>query len=207
MAPILCFAQVTLNWEDEINEDFSFIEEWDYEEGVFMNKWGQLSCDGFCPHEIDILKDNEGRIYDDSLAKFYSIVDTSHLHYTYEGTTNAIAYGECHYAKATKVNGKIHIQTMMNISTHSALHIILDPAKKDDPLIRVYIIYNSIRAEKSKLYRAVNGEIDMIQRKLAEGIVHMRFDLDFQSEEDSLFEDFSNQGLQHWEGKILVEVE
>ncbi|MFK7784144.1 MAG: hypothetical protein AB8B56_03450 [Crocinitomicaceae bacterium] len=201
LLPSFSFSQVDFAWVDSISGDFSFVEEWDYSEGVYVNQWGQLSCDGLCPMEIDRMKDEKGRVYDDSLTSFYTYVDTSHLHYSFEGSARVYEYGDCHYASASEVNGMIHIQTDVNIATHSSLHIVLDTSKDSNPVKRIYILYNSIRNVPRKVYLALNGNIELSKEKLKDGIVQLTFDLDFQSE------DTDKQGLQHWEGKILTELE
>lgn len=202
--PQLYFAQVAIQWVEEIEEDFSFTEKWQYAEGIYMNQWGQLSCDGLCPIEIDRMKGEKGRIYDDSLTSFYTYVDTTHFFYTFEGNAQVYEYGECHYATASLLNGKLHIQTETNIATHSSLHIVLDLENNSKPLTSVYILYNSIRDIQPKTYLALNGTIELNENKLKDGIVQMKFDLNFEGEEDSHFENLSAPGIQHWDGKILT---
>lgn len=72
-------AEIKIQWVDDLKGDFSFRTKWSYPEGIYKNKFGQLSCDGFCPEGTESLKDNEGRIYTDSLTKFYQLVDTTPL--------------------------------------------------------------------------------------------------------------------------------
>lgn len=201
LVPLISFSQVEFNWVDQVEDDFSFVEQWDYQEGVYVNQWGQLSCDGFCPIEIDRMKDEMGRVYDDSLSSFYSFVDTSHSHYTFNGSARAYEYGDCHYANASLVNGKLHIQTEINIATHSSLHIELDTENSSKPITRIYILHNSIRNIPGKVYLALNGTVELSKEKLADGIVQMKFDLDFQSEEDD------EGGLQHWDGLVLTHLD
>ena len=197
--PLIGNSQIKRNWINELDDDFSFIRDWEYHEGIYMNQWGQLSCDGFCPEEIDPLTDDQGRIYDDSLTKFYSLVDTTHRYFSHEGFVQAYAYSECNHASAKKVDGKIHIETEMNIATHTALHIIFDPniEHKENPLIRAYLIYYNIRATDPVEYPALNGFINISPQKLDEGIIQMSFDLKFESDKD-------DEDLQYWEGKIYT---
>ena len=73
---------VQITWVKELSGDFSFKDQWDYPEGVYINTFGQVSCDGFCPPETDAMTDENGRIFDDSLAAFYQLVDTTHLYHS-----------------------------------------------------------------------------------------------------------------------------
>ena len=61
---------ILIKWVENLAGDFSFIKKWSYPEGVYKNEYGQLSCDGLCPPEIDAMKDSTGRIYADSLRAF-----------------------------------------------------------------------------------------------------------------------------------------
>lgn len=196
LLPFLSFSQVDFIWADSINDDFSFTEEWDYQEGIYTNQWGQLSCDGFCPMEIDRMKDNQGRIYDDSLTAFYKIIDTTHHYFTHQGTVRAYEYGECNYSFATEVNGKISVQTEVNISTHTSLHIIFDAKSRSGADSKIYLIYNSIRPVKPVAFYAESGTVEISKEKYKKGILQMRFDLKF--------EDVSNnpEFPQSWKGKI-----
>ena len=200
--PFFGHSQVDFIWVDSIVDDFSFTEKWDYQDGVYMNQWGQLSCDGLCPMEIDVLKDDQGRIYDDSLKKFYSIIDTTHRYFTHAGTVRAYEFGECNYAVATRLAGKIHVNTESNISTHTDLHIVFDPETPfSERNFKIYLMFNSIRNIKRAYFIALTGRIEISRKKFEEGIIQMRFDLGFQSEEDD------PKGMQTWQGKILTKIE
>lgn len=198
LLPIIGFAQVDFRWVDSLDGDFSFTENWDYPEGVYVNQWGQLSCDGFCPMEIDKMKDDQGRLFDDSLSAFYSIVDTTHRYFTHEGIVRTYEYGECNHAFAKVLNGKMHVQTEVNVSTHTSLHIVFDAEVKLETEFKIYLIYNSIRNTKPIVYLARSGDLEISKKMFKEGIVKMSFDLKF--------EDISNNPKfeQTWNGKILV---
>jgi len=196
--PLSILSQIQSSWVDSVEGDFSFVENWEYPEGVYINQWGQTSCDGLCPPEIDRMKDDKGRIYDDSLSAFYSYVDTTHLFFSHEGNAHVYEYRECHYANASKVNGKIYIQTSVNIATHTSLQMILDMENQKNPIVEVYLIYNSIRNIKEKSYQALSGTIQISEKKLQKGIVQLIFDLNFQAEEGD---------SQYWNGKIQCNLE
>lgn len=199
--PFISFSQIDFVWTDSLDGDFSFTEQWSYEEGIYVNKWGQLSCDGFCPIEIDRMKDDQGRIYDDSLTSFYSYVDTTHHYFTHEGTVKAFEFHECNYATASHSFGKIHIQTEMNIATHTSLHIVFDPKKSfEEGSYKVYLIYNSIRRVKPVVFLAESGSIKLSESDYNKGMIKMSFDLKF--EEVSNNPDFK----QSWKGKILTKL-
>ena len=200
--PFVGFSQVDFIWVDSIADDFSFSEDWSYPEGVYENEWGQVSCDGLCPPGIYPLMNAQGRIYNDSLTKFYTLVDTTHHHFTHEGVARVYEYAGCNFAFATKLLGKVHIQTSMNSATHTSLHIVFDPEVPFEKReFKIYLLYNSVRPVPRAVFMALNGKIEISKSMFDDGIVQMRFDLSFQSEEND------PNGLQTWKGKIVTEIE
>lgn len=201
LLPSFGFSQVEVIWVDSIQDDFSFTEKWEYPEGVYLNQWNQLSCDGFCPMEIDALKDDQGRIYDDSLTKFYTIIDTTHRYFTHEGIVRAYEYGECHYAQAKIFEGKIIVDTEMNISTHSSLHIEIDSNSEPKLKPKARIDFNSIRASSGPImFNAIRGKIEISKIAYEKGFIQLRVDLEFQHLSND------ERGPQTWKGKMLVEL-
>jgi hypothetical protein len=75
---------VKVEWVKNLEGDFSFSHNWSYPFSVYLNEHGQLSCDGLCPPESDLMQDSTGRIYDDSLASFYKLIDNTHQFHTIE---------------------------------------------------------------------------------------------------------------------------
>lgn len=197
--PLIGFSQVDFSWVSSIDDDFSFTEEWDYVEGIYINQWGQLSCDGFCPMEIDALKDEQGRIYDDSLTKFYSIIDTTHYYFTHQGTVRAYEFGECNYAYVTEVDGIIYLETEVNIATHTSLQIEFFPDPGSKIPFRAYLYYNSIGNMRPKNYDVTHGTVEISSEAIRNGFIQMRFDLEFELDEN-------DTEPQTWKGKIIVEL-
>lgn len=197
--PLVGFSQVEFVWVDSIVDDFSFTEKWEYPEGVYVNQWGQLSCDGLCPGEIDILKDDQGRIYDDSLTKFYSIIDTTHRYFTHEGSARVYEYGDCNYASAKEEKSKILVDTEVNVATHTSLHIEFDSNIEPKLSPKAWLSLNSIQASTGPImFTAISGKIEISKLAYSKGIIQMRFNLGFQ------YETNDPRGMQTWKGKILV---
>jgi hypothetical protein len=73
---------VKVTWMPRLNGDFSFRDQWSYPEGINVNEFGQLSCAGFCERESAAMMHSTGKIFVDSLAAFYAIVDTAHQFYS-----------------------------------------------------------------------------------------------------------------------------
>lgn len=96
----------------------------------------------------------------------------------------------------------MHVQTEVNAATHTSLHIVFDPEVPfaEQPF-KIYLLYNSVRPVPRAVFNALNGEIEISKTKFEEGIVQLRFDLHFQSEEND------PHGLQTWKGKIMAEID
>jgi hypothetical protein len=74
--------EIYVEWTDNIDNDFAFKDQWSYGEAIFRNQYGQLICDGLCPSEIYDMSDSEGRIFEDSLQRYYRLVDTTHYYHS-----------------------------------------------------------------------------------------------------------------------------
>lgn len=186
-----------IKWANKMEGNFEFKNEWSYPNGVYLNKFGQLSCDGICPPEIDRMKDDKGKIYLDSLQAFYEVVDTTHLFHsikseawTYEWTgTNFITFKK-------QTDNTIIGQTACNISTHSSLNIKI----KNDS-VTAWIDYNSIREGTGKhIFPMKKGLIRIDKQLFAQGIIKAEFDMTFENTLDIDEKMF-------WKGMIYNKIE
>ncbi|GHT11213.1 hypothetical protein FACS189426_12770 [Bacteroidia bacterium] len=114
-------GEIPIEWADHLEDDFSFSELWNYGEAIFRNEYGQLICDGLCPSESYNMLDSEGRILEDSLQRYYQLVDTTHHYYT-------IVIDEWHdslwYIHARQLNkDSIECFTNSGVSTYNSLKI------------------------------------------------------------------------------------
>jgi len=183
---------IKIEWTDNLSGDFSFKDSWSYPEGVYINAHGQLSCDGLCPPETDAMKDANGKIYPDSLAAFYSVVDTSHLYHSLRSEAAVHEWAGTHFISVKRAGKDTVIcTTQNNAATHSSLHIIL-AGNRAVPVIRLTSI--SRTPEEIIPYKAGRMQIDApMWRK---GILKASFDFTFDVE-----------GGMYWRGAIYARVE
>ncbi len=125
MICMVSFGQVKVEYTDLSHLDFSFAQDWNYPEWVYVNCYGQVSCDGWCPERTWSMKDSTGKIFQDSLAVFYSLVDTAHQHYTLYGEANMYEYAGTDYMDCRMSGDSIYAETRMGIATHSYLEIVI----------------------------------------------------------------------------------
>lgn len=187
---------ISIKWVDNIENDFSFKERWSYPEGVYKNKFGQLSCDGICPPEIDQMKNEEGKIYPDSLKAFYAIVDTTHLFHSIKSEAWTYEWAGTDFMTFKKqADNSMLGQSACNVSTHSSLNIEI----KNDSF-SAWIDYNSITDLGKQIFRMKEGLIRIDKQLFNKGIIKAEFDLKFVNTLDAEKE-------MYWKGLVYSNIE
>jgi hypothetical protein len=187
---------VPIEWCRNIKGDFSFAKQWSYPEGVYRNAYGQLSCDGFCPEEIELMKDSAGRIYRDSLEAFYKLIDTTHLLHTIQCDAWCYEWGGTDFITAEK-KGRDTVEcfTRCNASTHSSLHFIIA-----NGVCLPEIELKSIVPDGNATYPYRNGYFKIDRGLFKNGILKAEFDLNFEHKE--------NPGQKmYWKGRIYSKIQ
>lgn len=166
---------ILIKWVDNIDNDFSFKDEWSYPEGVYKNKFGQLSCDGICPTEIDRMKNEEGKIYPDSFEAFYAIVDTTHIFHSIKSEVWAYEWAGTDFMTFKKqADNSILGQSSCNVATHSSLNIQI----KNDS-VSAWIDFNSITDIGKHIFPLKQGQIRIDKPLFENGVIKAEFDLKF----------------------------
>ena len=186
---------IEIQWATDLNEDFSFIKNWNYQEGIYKNRFGQLSCDGFCPERTWNMKDENGMILKDSLETFYKLIDTTHIYHSIESKVNMYEYSGTNFIEVQRTNGDtIKCFTINNASTHSSLLIELVNntciAKVD---------FNSIRNIDRHIFHCKSGKMIIDKEEWKKGILKAKFDFTFKNDLDE------NIPL-YWKGLIYKEI-
>lgn len=189
-------GEIKISWTDNLSGDFSFIESWDYPEGVYKNDFGQLSCDGLCPPEIDRMKDENGKIYKDSLTAFYQLVDTTHQFYSIESDAWTYEWAGTNFVTAIRKNSDTTIcYTHNDVATHSSL-ILTIIKDKCIPTIEL----NSIIPIGTKIYNCKGGQIKIDKNVWEKGILKANFNFIFDHTENP-------KKPMYWKGKIYSKVD
>jgi hypothetical protein len=188
--------KIKIEWTNNLEGDFSFKKEWSYQEGVYKNRHGQLSCDGICPIEIDRMKDGSGKIYQDSLQAFYKIIDTTHIFHSLKSENKMYEYSGTSFIEFKKQkNGIIKGKSINNVSTNSSLNIELQ-----NNSCNAFVIYNSIRRDIGiNNFPLKSGAIKIDKVLFENGIIKAVFNFTFENTlepENELF----------WKGKIYSKV-
>jgi hypothetical protein len=186
---------ISVNWVDNLPGDFSFRNKWSYPEGVYKNQYGQLSCDGICPAEIDAMIDSKGRIYKDSLKSFYKIVDTTHLAHSIKCEAWCYEWAGTNFIEVMQKSvDTVECFTSCNAATHCSLH--LDFVKDT---CYPAIVLKSIVSGGDAIYYCTNGYIKIDKKLWAQGIMKAEFSFNFGNKE-------SPQKPIYWKGKIYTKI-
>ncbi|MBQ4822364.1 hypothetical protein [Aquimarina sp. MMG016] len=188
--------RIKIEWVENLNGDFSFREKWNYNEGIYRNKNGELRLDtGLFPPEfqkvINRMKDETGEIFKDSLSKYYKIIDTTHIFHSIKSETNVYEgtiYDHMEFKKMK--NSGIKGETINNISGYSHLHI-----KLENEHCYAWNQYNSTRNLGNHIFNLKNGKILIDKSLFLKGIIKAEFDFNFKNTlalKEKLF----------WKGKI-----
>jgi hypothetical protein len=186
---------IPIKWVNNLSGDFSFASNWSYPEGVYKNEYGQLSCDGLCPPEIDAMKDSTGRIYEDSLRAFYKIIDTSHQIHTFQSKAWVYEWAGTNFIEVLRKNkDSIYCSTTTSNATHCSL--ILEIIKND--CYASMDLISIVPGGNSKYY-CTDGFITIDKKLWEKGVMKAKFNINFGIEEETKRPIF-------WKGKIYANI-
>jgi hypothetical protein len=167
--------EFAINWVENLDGDFSFTKNWEYPDGIYMNEFGQLSCDGLCPPEAERMKDKDGEIIQDSLSAFYQLVDTTHIDFSLKSESNTYEWAWPNLIQFQRINEDTIIgQTLTTISTHSSLNIRII-----NDMATAWIDYISISDTIKYKFPLKEGEIKIDKSLFDNGIIKADFDMTF----------------------------
>ena len=186
---------IKIQWTGDFTDNFSFKDEWSYPEGIYKNKFDQLSCDGFCPPETEKMKDKDGRIYPDSLKNYYKLVDTTHLFHSLQSIAKTYEWAGTDFIEFKKqTDNSILGQSLCNASTHSSLNILI----KNDSLT-AWIDLNSINRLGKQRFPLQQGRIIIDKNLFEQGIIKAEFNFIFENTLNSMDE-------MYWKGLIYSKI-
>jgi hypothetical protein len=185
-----------IHWVNDVKGDFSFTGKWFYPEGIYMNDFGQLSCDGDCPIETDRMKDKLGKIIIDSLVLFYKLIDTTHIYQSINCETNSPQFLNAKIINCIKLHGDtVVFKTATNAATHSSL--IFKFIKTD---CYPSVIFNSIARGTTIEYEVKDGLIEIDKGLWQKHIFKSSFNINFISMDSACTPIF-------WKGNIYSSFE
>lgn len=182
-------SPITIKFVDSLEGDFSFANKWSYPEGVYVNQFGQLSCDGMCPPETDAMKNTNGKIYKDSLSAFYKLVDTTHRYYTIESEADFSEWAGTNFATAY-IGNELVIETEPNAATHCVLKLVFNA-----DLVNSVVTLTSI-TNKQIVYNCIGGNFRLEKTAGRKDFLKASFDLQFAD----------GDKMRYWRGRIQTAI-
>ncbi len=187
-------GDIKLRWVDNLQEDFSFTEQWSYPENVFQNELGQLICDGICDTLLDQMRDENGKIIEDSIDRYYQLLDTTHYYHTISCQANCYEWAGSNFVYAHRNKDTVICYTENTISTHSSLEIRII-GNTCIPRIEL----NSIASPGLQHFSSKSGHINIDKTLWKEGIFKAEFDFTFDDPEHP-------EKPIWWKGKIYTKI-
>lgn len=183
---------IKIEWVKNLVGDFGFHYEWSYKEGIYLNEYGELVCDGLCPSELEGMVDSYGKILKDSLNQYYSILDTTHQIHTLEGDAWSYEYSGTDFITFWQKDSKEIVgKSTCTIATHCSLEIMIIGNQCTPKLI-----LNGVNSEKKHVFPLKEGEIKIDPFYFKKGVIKADFDFNFINTINP------NQPL-YWKGKIF----
>lgn len=186
---------VQVQFVEELQGDFSFIGQWNYADNVFRNEFGQLICDGLCDEELYRMHDVNGRIPDDSLDKYYQLLDTTHHHFTISCEAYVPEWGGTDFAYAYRAGDTVKCYTGFNIATHSSLQLSIVNGRCI-PCVELNSISNSGGLQ---YFEADGGSIKIDESMIRKDTLKAEFDFYFK---DPAYP----EGRMWWKGRIYTKI-
>ncbi len=168
---------IIIEWKSPLAGNFSFTKKWDYPEGVERLPTGKPGCadGGFCPPRAQAMQDKNGRVPKDSLAVFYSLVDTTHRHHSFAGEARCYEYAGTSFINASRsLNGIVTAQTEGNVATHCLLQLAFA-----GDTCRAQILLQSVTEPGEIFYYASGGHIQADLKAWEKGLLKANFHFTF----------------------------
>ena len=186
---------VRIEWLKSIQGDFSFIKKWQYSEGIYKNKFGQLVCDGLCPEETETMINEDGSIKKEFLNTYYKYVDTSHLKHSIQCEAWCYEWAGTDFIEVQdRGNDTVVCKTLMNAATHCSLIIIIAQQNAYATIELKGVVKN-----RNAVYYCNGGKIRIIKEMWDQGIVKGNFDFTFHHPENP-------EKKMYWRGKIYSKI-
>lgn len=182
--------KIKIEWVSQLPGNFGFKDSWSYVDGIYRNRCGQLSCDGLCPDETDILKDTNGCIPIRNLKKMYQLIDTSHHSHTMACTARTYEFSGTNFFSCFSKNGTLYGYSLCNVGTHSSLQLTITG---DSCLPQIDL--NSITPSGQSIYNCTGGSISIDSTFLKLGILKAKFEFTFHN-------DLKREWVMSWTGLI-----
>lgn len=186
---------LSILWLDSLKGDFSFIEQWDYPEGISFNETGQPVCITRCPAETDKMTDGRGIVFDDSLDAYYALIDTTHERHSISCDAWCYEWAGADRVDVLVVNpDSVACTTRTGPGTHCRLNMVIT-SENCIPVIEL----RGIASPETRYFHATGGSIFIDRNYWERDTLKARFSFSFHNSIEPGKPVF-------WRGKIVAEI-
>ncbi|MBP1673232.1 MAG: hypothetical protein H6Q25_1047 [Bacteroidetes bacterium] len=166
---------IKIEWVNDLDGDFSFVNQWSYPEGIYRDEFGVLLQDGISSDIIETLKDSTGSIAPESLTYYYTLVDTNHLYHTISGESNCYEWVGTDFVDVFQDDKhQIVCKTQTTVGTHSSLVITID---KNDCSSKIELY--TISSPSLIVFYGISGNMKIDKKYWKNGILKCEFEFYF----------------------------
>lgn len=187
---------IKIEWVDNLQGDYSFFNEWAYADYVYKNEFGQLVCDVICHPDTEMMKKEKGKIYKDSLHRYYQLVDTTHIYHSIDCEANMYGWAGTDRISIKRTDtGLIEAHTYCEGGTYSGLRLTI----KNDSCVPIVEFISPVGFSQTKHFECKKGYIKIDQNFWDENIMKAEFYFYFSDTENP------EKDL-WWKGKIYTQI-
>jgi hypothetical protein len=188
---------VSIVWTDSLVGDFSFAKKWSFPLGVEQKGDGKAGCadGGFCPQRCYGMLDKNGLVLKDSVAIFYSLLDTTHVYHTIKCNAWSYQYAGTDFISVKrKTNDTVSCYTLCDVATHSSLQFELA-----NGYCYPKLVLKSIVRGNDAVFLGKKGTISIDRNAWAKGILKAVFHFDFDHQN-------THEQNMYWSGIIYAPI-
>jgi hypothetical protein len=184
-----------IEWIDNLKGNFVFSQKQSYPEGITLNTYNQLVCDGFCDPETDKMRNKNGKILKKYLTRYYQLIDTTRYIHTIESEAQCYEWAGTDRIIINRISeDTLQCYTLCNTATHSSLELTII---KNRCIPRIKL--QSITSPATLYFGYKKGSIKVDRQLWAKGIMKAEFHF--------YFEDTRNPETEMWwKGKIYSKI-
>jgi hypothetical protein len=188
----------TIQWENDLPGDYSFINDFDYPLGVEMKSDGKAGWTdgGFCPERCAHMLDSNEIVLKDSGQLFYQLLDTTHIPHSIRCDAWCYEWAGTNSIKVNRVDKHtVFGATETGIATHCSLQLQLT---KDTCTANIHL--NSIKNKETTVFKASSGYIRIDKAYWKQNILKAEFYFIFAHTENL------KQQI-YWKGEIYAPIQ
>ena len=182
---------IPISWFNELKGDFSFTNNWEYADGIELNDYQQIIC-WKCPPRAQKILDKRRKVPTDSLAVFYSLIDSTRHYFSLDSRSTLTNMNNNHFI-TVKRYGDFTVEGFTK--SRDSLNCSLFFRIKDDFINSWVYVKNG---NDTKIYTLKEGKFFTDKKVYENGFLKANFSFVYESENSfkAIF----------WSGKMYAKI-